>query len=143
VRTTDRAGATAIALLLALAAAGCTRPVRDYACVREPGEAASAPRMWECNREVMRRVVGGGRFSLREYRGAAAFFVRLTGIDTESLSTPVGPVPARGLRHTLELWDAWYAAHGDRLVYDAATGSLRLAEDGAAARDAPRGAGRP
>jgi len=123
---------TALALLLALSASGCSRPVRQYACSTRSGEAASATRRWECNREIMHRVVDGGRFSLREYRGAASFFVRLTGIDAESLSTPVGPVPAKGLRHTVELWDAWHAAHGDSLVYDAASGEVRVRGDGSA-----------
>jgi hypothetical protein len=109
---------------------GCGRSakyVKPYRCgtldeVR--GDEAGA--VWDCNRDVMVRAAKRKKFSLREFWGAAQFFEGLTGIAADTRDSRQGPLPGPGLRENLEAWDAWYRENGDRLVWDAATRSVRL-----------------
>jgi hypothetical protein len=119
--------------LLWLAAAGlllaaCSSPVRRYTCAEiGPGQAVDALSVWSCNVEVMQRIVGGGKFSLREFLGAAEFLEGLTGIPADVRQTPYGAVPGPDLAKSLRGWKDWYAAHAAELVWDAATGTVRRA----------------
>ena len=74
----------------------------------------------------MQRVVKGGEFSMREFWGAAAFLEGLTGIPADVRETRHGRLPGPELRESLQGWNDWYLQHGERLVWDAATGSVRL-----------------
>jgi hypothetical protein len=113
------------ALLLGL---GCSAPVAYYQCDDLVGRVElDARTVWDCNRDVMRRVARGKKFSLREFRSAAEFFEDLTGIPADTRDTRQGTQPGPGVRDDLKRWDAWYRDHRDSLVWDDKTGSVRLA----------------
>lgn len=102
----------AAALLGLLAAPACfRRPVRDYACPAPDATASStSPAVWDCNRAIVRRILRGRSFSLREYQAAAAYFEGLTGVPAGSKHTRQGEVPdPDALREAAARWDAWYA----------------------------------
>ena len=115
-----RRTAAVLSVLLALAgAAACTAPVRQYACRVDPSVAApDVDAVWSCNRDVLRRAAAGGKFSIREFEAAAAFFRNVTGIDFDLIESALGPLPGEGLRGDLKALDAWYARHHDRLSWD-------------------------
>lgn len=119
-----------VLVVSALLNVGCGRSakyVKPYQCDTPSdarGEGASA--VWECNRVIMVRATKQKKFSLREFWGAAEFFEGLTGIAADTRDSRQGPLPGPGLRENLEAWDGWYRENGDRLVWDAATSSVRL-----------------
>ena len=117
----------AVAIAACLLAVGCASPTSYYRCDDPPQRPKVDPRdVWKCNVEVMRRIVKGGDFSLREFWGAAAFFEELTGIPADARETHYGRVPGPELRDSLRSWNDWYLQHGERLVWDSATGKVRL-----------------
>jgi len=103
-----------------LLCAACTAPVREYRCGSPDFRIEADPAaVWRCNREVLARVARGKHFTLREYREAAAFMERLTGVPANSLGSSLGPLPPRNLETRLPEWDAWFVLNGDRLRWDA------------------------
>lgn len=117
-------------IVLAPLSVGCGRSgkyVKPYQCgtlTDARGEDAGA--VWDCNRDVMVRATRSKKFSLREFWGAAEFFEELTGIAADTRDSRQGPLPGPGLSENLEAWDGWYRENGPRLVWDAATSSVRL-----------------
>ena len=112
-----------------LATPACTTKVRPYECGALGAEAMSAARLiWDCNREVMVRVVKGKRFTMEEFEGAAAFFENVTGIPADVEASPLGPVPGKGIREDLRRWDAWLEEHGIRR--DPVDGQVKAGEAG-------------
>lgn len=128
---------TLILVLLSLALAACSAPVRKYACRIDPETAGvDVHAVWTCNRDVLQRVVRGKQFSLREFRLASEFFEELTGMRVDWDGAYVGMVPGRELRQDLEELDAWYELNRDKLDWDADLG--RIVYEGLA----PIGSGR-
>jgi len=82
--------------------------------------------VWACNRDVLRRIVRGKKFSLREFRSASAFFKGLTGLQVDWSGNFVGMLPGPDLDRDLEDLDAWYALHRDRLRWDGGQGEIVL-----------------
>lgn len=114
-----RSMASALMILAVAGGTGCGTAVRPYECAVSVERVRIDPHaIWECHRGIVRRAARHKKFTLREYREAAGFFERLTGIAAPAISTGVGPLPAPGLRQTLKRWDAWYAEHRDSLVWD-------------------------
>jgi len=112
----SRTAAVCAALLLLPAVTACRAPVRPYACAISPGEARVDPHQsWRCHRDIARRAAKRKDFSLREFREAADFFERLTGIPAASSETKLGPVPTKQMKQVVKQWDAWYEANGERL----------------------------
>ena len=110
----------------------CSAPVAYYKCDALTGAPEiDAKTVWDCNRGIIARVARGKRFSLREYRSAADFFAGLTGIPADTRETRQGDQPGAGVRENLAQWDSWYRDHGDALVWDPASGSVRLSVDDA------------
>lgn len=109
---------------------GCSRSakyVKPYQCdTLSDARGEGADVVWECNRKIMVRATKKKKFSLREFWGAAEFFEELTGITADTRESRQGPLPGPDLRKSLEAWDGWYRENGDRLVWDAATSSVRL-----------------
>lgn len=111
--------------LLSMAATACSAPVRKYACRIEPQLAAvDVHAVWDCNRDVLRRIVRGKEFSLREFRLASDFFEELTGRRVSWEGTFVGMLPGRGLRRDLEELDVWYERNKSKLRWDAGLGRI-------------------
>jgi len=111
-----------------LATPACSTKVKPYECgalIAEPSTAAL--RIWDCNREIMVRVVKGKRFTIREFEGAAEFFESVTGIPADVEATPTGAVPGTGIRENLRRWDAWLEEH--RILRDPADGRVKAGED--------------
>jgi hypothetical protein len=119
-----------VLVVLAPLCVGCGRSakyVKPYSCDTPTGATSvDAGAVWDCNRDVMVRVTRKKKFSLREFRGAAEFFERLTGIEADTRDSRQGPLPGPGLRENLDAWDAWYRNNGQRLTWDPATSSVRL-----------------
>lgn len=108
------AAVMAIAALLS----GCSAPRKPYACVIDTSTSVVAAEIWDCNREIMVRVVKGRKFTLREFTRASEFFETLTGIPADVRQGSDGKLPGSDLADDLARWDAWYDEHGDRLVWD-------------------------
>ena len=122
--------------LLAALALSCTAPVRPYMCRVDPVIAdVDVHAAWACNRDVLRRIVRGKAFSLREFRSAADFFEDLTGLRVDWDGTFVGMLPGPDLGRDLEDLDAWYELHRYRLRWDAGQGKVVF--DGLAPAPAP------
>ncbi len=109
----------AMALCAGLACCACSAPVRVYRCAlpeyrapRDPGD------VWQCNRDVLRRVARNKPFTLAEYREASGFMERLTGIPAGSIDGNIGPLPPRDLKYRLREWDAWFMVNRERLRWD-------------------------
>jgi hypothetical protein len=118
---------TAACLILA----GCSSPIRYYSCDEPPKPpAVEARAVWKCNLDVMQRVTKGGQFSLREFWGAAEFFEDLTGIAADVRQSRQGEIPGPDIADSLRSWKDWYLQHGEQLVWDSATGSVRLRSAG-------------
>jgi len=121
-------------LLLALGtwlSAGCSAPVKYYECGNLDDEPRiDARAVWDCNRDVMKHIVNGKKFSLREFRGAAEFFEELTGIPADVRRGRSGPMPGPRLPDNLRAWDHWYRNNGEHLVWDPETSSIRLVAAG-------------
>jgi hypothetical protein len=95
-----------------LASIACSTKVRPYECDALGAQtSAAAQQIWDCNREIMVRVVKGKGFTIQEFEGAAAFFERVTGIPADIEVTSVGTVPGKGIREDLRRWDAWVEEH--------------------------------
>ncbi len=125
------------ALLAALLAsalvcgAACSTRVKPYECpALVPGTDIDAQQLWDCNREIIVRIVKGKRFTIREFEGAAAFFESVTGIPAHAEETFVGSVPGKEIKHDLRKWDAWLEGH--RIHWDPASGRVMADEGGPA-----------
>ena len=111
--------------LFALSAVSCSAPVRQYACKIAPEtEDVEVYAAWTCNRDVLRRVVRGKKFSLREFQLASEFFDDLTGLRVDWQGTFVGMLPGPDLRHDLDDLDAWYEFNKGKLRWDAGLGKI-------------------
>ena len=100
--------------------------MRYYSC-DPPIEPTVDPRdVFRCNLDVMQRIVKGSDFSLREFWGAADFLEDLTGIAADVRESRQGPLPGPKIEDSLRNWNDWYREHGEHLVWDSATGSVRL-----------------
>jgi len=116
--------AVSIGVLMATA---CSAPVSYYQCDTLTGTPrVDAHTIWDCNREIMNRVVHQKMFSLREFRSAAEFFSGLTGIPADTRETRQGIQPGAGIEQDLARWDAWYRENGDSLVLDPESGRIRV-----------------
>jgi len=127
-----------VALAL-LTVAGCRAPRRPYLC--DPsgldGSKASSSRplrdderllaAWRCNLRVVEHAAAGKRFSIRELDGARDFFLGLTGLELSTMPSHLGRLPARGIRADLKQLNSWFKRHRERLVWDDASGEIRLA----------------
>lgn len=103
-----------------LASGGCGTRLREYRCV----VAAETPSVdvdaiWSCNRRIIVHAIKGRGFSLREFRQAAAFFERVTGIPADVRPSEQGILPGPDLERSLGAWDAWLADHPGQLEWDA------------------------
>lgn len=108
-----------------LLCAACAGGVREYRCARPTfRDAADPAAVWRCNRDVLARVSRGKKFSIREYREAAGFMERLTGITAGSVQTSLGPLPPRDLSGRLPEWDAWFLLNRERLRWDPESGRV-------------------
>jgi len=113
--------------LVAALALSCSAPVRPYTCRVDPEFAdVDVHAAWGCNRDVLRRIVRGKAFSLREFRSAADFFEDLTGLRVDWDGTFVGMLPGPDLDRDLEDLDAWYELHRHGLRWDAGPGKVVL-----------------
>ena len=83
--------------------------------------------VWICNRDVLRRIVRGKAFSLREFRSAFEFFEDLTGLEVDWNGTTLGLLPGPDLDQDLEALDAWYELNKDKLSWDAGLGKIVFA----------------
>jgi len=111
-----------------LATPACTTKVKPYECGALVADASTAAlQIWDCNREIMARVVKGKGFTIREFEGAAEFFESVTGIPPDVEATPTGAVPGEGIREDLRRWDAWLEEH--RIHRDPADGRVKAAKD--------------
>jgi len=108
-----------------VAATACSAPVRRYACRIEPEVASvDVDAVWKCNRDVLRRIVRGKQFSLREFRLASEFFEELTGLQVDWMGTFAAESPGPEVRRDLEDLDAWYELNKDKLTWDADLGRI-------------------
>lgn len=111
--------------LFALSIVSCSAPVREYACKLDPELAdVEVHTVWTCNRDVLRRVVRGKKFSLREFQFASEFFEDLTGMRADWQEAGVGTIPGPDLKHDLDDLDAWYELNMGRLRWDAGLGKI-------------------
>ena len=112
-------------LLVVAAAVACSAPVRPYVCAVDPHAAdVDVHTAWTCNRDVLRRASRKKAFSLREFRAAAAFFEELTGLQVDTRSSHLGPLPGQELRQDIQDLDAWYALNKDKLRWDSGLGKI-------------------
>jgi len=114
-----------IAALAALPAAGCGTKLRDYRCATA-AEAAQVEieAVWSCNRKIIVRAVRGKRFSLREFRGAVAFFEGITGIPADTRPSELGILPGPRLDRSLTAWEDWLRDHPAGLRRNAGHGEV-------------------
>ena len=99
--------------------AGCSAPRTPYACAIEMNETSvDAQAVWNCNREIIVRIVKGKKFTLREFSRASSFFESLTGVPPDTRVGSDGKIPGPELKKDLAEWDAWYEEHGTRLEWD-------------------------
>jgi hypothetical protein len=118
----------ACAIVVATLAGGCSTKVKPDECAAlVAADAVDAAQLWECNREIMVRAAKGKKFTIQEFESASEFFGSLTGISADSKSTPVGPVPGKGIKEDLREWDAWLEEH--RIYWDPSEGRVRVAEE--------------
>jgi hypothetical protein len=118
----------ACAMVLAALAGGCSTKVKPNECAAlVAADAVDAAQLWECNREIMTRAAKRKKFTIQEFESASEFFGSLTGISADSRSTPVGPVPGKGIKEDLREWDAWLEEH--TIYWDPSEGKVRVAED--------------
>ncbi len=111
--------------------AACSTRVKPYECpALVQGTDADAQQLWDCNREIIVRIVKGKRFTIREFEGAAAFFESVTGIPARAMNTGFGRLPGQEIKHDLRKWDAWLEGH--RIHWDPAPGRVTADEDGSA-----------
>lgn len=110
-----------------LVAPACTTKVKPYECgALVADSSAAALQIWDCNREIMVRVVKGKGFTIREFEGAAEFFESVTGIPADVEATTAGAVPGKGIREDLRRWDAWLEEH--RIHRDPVDGRVKAGE---------------
>jgi len=110
-----------------LPAPGCSTTVKQYECAALTGlPSVDARAVWDCNREIMRRVVKKKQYTMREFSLAAEFFSDLTGLPADVTQTARGLLPGDGLKQNLRDWDAWLTREADRLYWDAAEGRVRV-----------------
>ena len=111
--------------VLTMASTACSAPVRKYACRIEPEVATvDVHAVWNCNRDVLRRIVRGKQFSLREFRLASGFFEEVTGLQVDWMGAFAGQLPGPHVRRDLEDLDAWYELNKDKLSWDAGLGRI-------------------
>jgi hypothetical protein len=96
----------------------CSAPRTAYACVIDASSSVDVVEVWDCNREIMVRVVKGKKFTLREFSRASEFFEALTGVPADVRVGSDGKLPGPDLADDLAHWDAWYAENGPYLVWD-------------------------
>ena len=108
---------------------GCSSGYKRYECVVSPNDIAPDPHaIWDCHRLIMKRASRGKKFTLREFREAAAFFEGLTSIRAGARSSEYGPIPPKDLKKRLAAWDQWYEDHRSRLIWDVEHRAVRAAE---------------
>ena len=108
-------------LLLAVAAVsvGCSSGFKKFECTVGPDALQPDPHaIWDCHRDIVRRAARDKKFTLLEFREAAAFFERLTSIGAGAAETQFGPIPTEELKQNLARWDAWYEQNHTRLIWD-------------------------
>jgi hypothetical protein len=98
------------------------------ACASAHNDAAARQRgkqIWQRNVTIVeesvefwKRRTGTAPYTPKELEDAIDFFERLTGIHGGNMSF-IGPIPDESLEKVSDQWKAWYAVHGDHLVYDA------------------------
>jgi hypothetical protein len=116
-----------ILLCLVALSLGCSSGYKQYECVVSPDEIAPDPQaIWDCHRLIMKRAARGKKFTLREFREAAAFFEGLTAIDPGAVLSEYGPIPPDDLKQKLTAWDRWYEEHGSALIWDAEHRAVRV-----------------
>jgi hypothetical protein len=113
-----------IAIVIATLLPACSAPRKPYACVIDAASTVVAAEVWECNREIMVRVVKGRKFTLREFSRASEFFETVTGIPADARAGSDGKLPGPDLADDLHRWDAWYAENGVGLVWDPDQGRI-------------------
>jgi hypothetical protein len=117
-------GLPGIVIVIATLLPACSAPRKPYACVIDAASPVVVSELWDCNREIMVRVVRGRKFTLREFSRASQFFETLTGIPADARAGSDGKLPGPALADDLDRWDAWYAANGARLVWDPDRGRI-------------------
>jgi hypothetical protein len=120
-----------VAAWLATAATlACSAPVRPYACAVDPQISevdVDVHTVWTCNRDVLRRASRNKKFSLREFRGAVAFFQELTGLRVDTRASHLGAIPGRDLSQDVRDLDAWYELNKNKLNWDAGLSKIVFA----------------
>ena len=117
-----------ILLCLAGVLIGCSSGYKQYECVVGPDDLVPDPHLiWDCHRLIMKRAAKGKKFTLREFREAAAFFEGLTSISAGATPSEYGPIPPTGLKNQLAAWDQWYEEHRSRLIWDVEQRVVRVA----------------
>ena len=114
-------------LCLAAVLIGCSSGYKRYECVVGPDVAPDPHAIWDCHRLIMERAAKAQKFTLREFREAAAFFEGLTSIDAGARDTEYGPIPPRDLKQRLAAWDRWYEEHRSSLIWDVERRAVRVA----------------
>lgn len=109
----------AVVVAVVGAIAGCSAPRTPYACaIKLEATAVDVQEVWNCNREIIVRIVKGKKFTLREFERASLFFESLTGVPPDTRVGSDGKLPGPELDQDLAQWDAWYEENGARLVWD-------------------------
>ena len=125
-----RASMVAAMVIVASLLTGCSAPRKPYACDAIAADpSVEAGEIWDCNREIMVRIVKGKKFTLREFSRAATFFEGVTGIPADVGQESPGPLPGDGLKRNLAQWDAWYTDNGARLRWNADRGVVEVAPE--------------
>jgi hypothetical protein len=107
--------------------AGCSTKVRPYACGEMARrEVVHARELWDCHRAIVVRVIERRPFTLREFRRAAEFFERVTGIRGDVRPSPHGPLPGPNLSADLRRWDGWLETHDRRMYWDPVGRTVRV-----------------
>lgn len=119
------------AALGGLASEGCSTRPREYQCIAAvDSSVVDVDAIWSCNRKIIVHAIKGKGFSLREFRHAATFFERVTGIPADVRPSEQGTLPGPRLDRSLEAWDGWLHNHAGGLQWDAERGSVDAGADG-------------
>ena len=114
-----------LAALGGLASVGCSTRAREYVCIAVvDSSAVDVDAIWSCNRKIIVQAIKGKGFSFREFRHAAAFFERITGIPADVRPSEQGILPGPRLDRSLAAWDDWLGNHAGDLKWDAERGTL-------------------
>jgi len=113
-----------VVIVIATLLSACSAPRKPYVCVVDASSSVDVAVIWECNREIMVRIVKGRKFTLREFSRASEFFEALTGIPADVLAGSDGKLPGADVADDLARWDAWYDENGARLVWDPDSGRI-------------------